>query len=840
MRFKPDCTGEGDKRHPASGELAGSAGPCIFQEEDIVSASLRRGAMIATLAALAALSAGSGLAQAARSADSGRPWLADGAQASSSGAAVNRSGGLHHNGLFNHLPPARENMEVVSRLEMTAPFGNVLEGQIADLSVYKGWAYLMSWSPKDNAADLECKRGGVFVVDIRDPAAPKQQTFIPALPATYHGEGAHTTTINTPAFQGDILAVNNEPCGGTTAPSGPGTGGFDLYDVSDPTNPKTLVQGVGDQSPDDNTLVQNPTEIPNSNHSIFIWQQGPRAYAVTVDNTELHDVDIFDITNPSGPVFIADLDLEERFPEIVANSANGNTVFHHDAVVKQIDGRPVMLVNYWDAGYVQLDVSDPANPTLITDTDFPDFDPLVTLTPPGAPEGNAHQGEFSHDNQFILAADEDFATYRPVFQIVSGSFAGNRYPAGEFGFSIPIKTLSDSKLNGPVIFGGYGCDASPQPIPPATSLPALDPGEEKIVVVQRGPAGDPAHAYTGCRFDEKMQNAIDAGYDGIIIAQRHLGSEAQDGAFCGSGDPRAIRGMCVSHKAMHDMFNDPPNYAVPYPPDDAPAIGTVGAEVEAISQFDGWGYAHLYDAKTSALIDDYSIPEAIDERYATGFGDLSIHEFATDPETNLAYAAWYSGGMRVFRFSRAAGLEPMGKFIAEEGSNFWGVEQFTAPNGERLIAGSDRDYGLYIFRYTGPGAVGPRATTTTTTTTNTVPVAVKPPSSFFRFGAIKRLTIRNGRATMRITVPGSGRATGALKARIGRTMVTLGTARATATRAGSLTLRFRVSAAKQRSLRRAVRRRPSRLTSGVARVSFSRAGGFERTRNRALAIGIAR
>ena len=25
------------------------------------------------------------------------------------------------------------------------------------------------------------------------------------------------------------------------------------------------------------------------------------------------------------------------------------------------------------------------------------------------PEGNAHQGEFSFDNQFLLAADEDFA-----------------------------------------------------------------------------------------------------------------------------------------------------------------------------------------------------------------------------------------------------------------------------------------------------------------------------------------------------------------------------------------------------------------------------------------------
>ena len=71
-----------------------------------------------------------------------------------------------------------------------------------------------------------------------------------------------------------------------------------------------------------------------------------------------------------------------------------------------------MKVNYWDAGYVQLDVSDPANPVLINDTTFAGEDPLL----PGTdltPEGNAHQGEFSFDNQFMLTADEDFGAYRP-------------------------------------------------------------------------------------------------------------------------------------------------------------------------------------------------------------------------------------------------------------------------------------------------------------------------------------------------------------------------------------------------------------------------------------------
>ena len=58
--------------------------------------------------------------------------------------------------------------------------------------------------------------------------------------------------------------------------------------------------------------------------------------------------------------------------------------------------------------------------------------------------------------------------------------------------------------------------------------------------------------------------------------------------------------------------------------------------------------------------------------------------------------------MRVF--SVAGGqIAEVGSFIDEGGNNFWGVEQFTQ-GGERYIAGSDRDFGLYLFRYTGPGA----------------------------------------------------------------------------------------------------------------------------------------
>ena len=97
-----------------------------------------------------------------------------------------------------------------------------------------------------------------------------------------------------------------------------------------------------------------------------------------------------------------------------------------------------------------------------------------------------------------------------------------------------------------------------------------------------------------------------------------------------------------------------------------------------------------------------------------GFGDLSIHEFATDPTEHLAYSSYYAGGIRVFRFGRQTARGGR-QWIADGGSNFWGVEQFTTPQGERLIAGSDRDFGLVILRYTGPGSGSERRRAATPT-----------------------------------------------------------------------------------------------------------------------------
>ncbi|MBD0282350.1 MAG: cadherin-like domain-containing protein [Thermoleophilaceae bacterium] len=603
-----------------------------------------------------------------------------------------------HGSPEGHLPSGRENVELVGKLEPTQQFGQIVPEQIADVTVHEGYAYLNSW------ADPTCTKGGVYVVDIRDPANPRELAFIPALPGSYHGEGAQVSTINTPAFQGDVLAVNNEGCEEDDA------GGFDLYDVTDPRNPQILIQGFGDAEPNEGTLTGS-TETANHYHNIRMWEHGGRAYIVGVDNFETHDVDIFEITNPRAPQAVAEFDLLQQFPQIEDNLALGNLVLNHDDVIKTIGGRPIMLLSYWDAGYVKLDVSDPANPVYIGDTTYDGQDPLTGLTPP---EGNAHQVEFSADNAFLLAADEDFAPYRAgEFRITTGAFAGV-YPSAVVPDGASPAALPDLTLNGPTVYGGYGCDAS-APIPPRSQFfPPPDQmprDQEAIVVLQRGPLQDPSAPEEACFPGEKAANAIEAGYDAVLLVNRHTGSADTDEPFCGSGGfpPGAvIVTMCTTHAAFHRIFGSEPQHELPVPPGDAPALGTLGERVEATSVFDGWGYAHLYENGEGKLrrIDSFAIEEALDPRFAFEFGDLSIHEFATDPTERLAYSSYYSGGFRVVSFG-PEGLEQVGKFIDRGGNNFWGVEVFTTPQGERLVAASDRDFGLYIFRYTGPGAAVP-------------------------------------------------------------------------------------------------------------------------------------
>jgi len=573
-----------------------------------------------------------------------------------------------HGEATNHLPQSTENVDVISRLKLK----NVSEGKIADVGISPdgNTAFLAAWG------HVTCKYNGVHVVDITDPAAPEEKAFIQAQEGSTPGEGVHVIKLTTPHFNGDLLVTNNEKCKAKT-----GFGGMNLYDVTKPHHPTPLAEGVGDS-----TVNGQGKKAANEIHSVFAWDAGNKGYAVIVDNEEGPDVDIMDITNPRKAKLIAEYDLDEMFPQIVQGAPENLTqIFHHDMIVKEINGRQVMLVSYWDGGYVKLDMTDPLNPVLLGDTDFTDPDPEAAesgfIVPP---EGNAHQSEFTGDNEYVVASDEDFGPYA----LLAHNDDDNTNIQASQGSGTRVLEQGET-ITGPSTFVGRAC-AGDTPVPAGFG--------NEIAVVERGV----------CTFTEKVANVIAAGgYKAVLVFNRE-GSDACNGSLGMSveGDIPAFgvapreQGFAIFD--VEDQYDDAACLAGDGSQLAPIAVGTTGDTLTFSSYFDGWGYVHLYRNTGAKLaeLDTYAIPEAHDPAYATGFGDLSVHEVAASHvKDDRVYFSYYSGGFRVVDIVDDKLVE-VGHNIDPEGNNFWGVQVFQH-GGEEYVAGSDRDAGLWIFRYTG-------------------------------------------------------------------------------------------------------------------------------------------
>ncbi len=588
-----------------------------------------------------------------------------------------------------HLPGSSSNVELVGKVTVSG----ASPSHIADVAVKGDYAYLaarrLNTSP--------CGVGGFYVVDISDPANPVEVGFTAFPPQSYPGEGMQVVSLNTPSFRGDVLVTNNENCG--TDPAR--VGGMSLYDVTNPLEITPLAIGKGDTN-------EGKLARARQIHSAFAWQAGKRAFAVIVDNEEVTDVDILEITDPRKPTVIKEASILD-WPDAQSPLANGESVFLHDMVVKKVRNDYLMLLSYWDAGWIVLNVNDPANPKFVTDSDHPDPDALLGFSPA---EGNAHQAEWSYNNRYIIGTDEDFAPHRLRFQITSGPNARS-YGGGQFSWTVPIGTkYAGGVVQGPTIWGGSGCEEDTNgngvsdraEVPPASSVSAA-PGEAKTVVFTRGV----------CFFSKKVESGQLAGYDNVVIGQSHGGTRnglTPNSFTCGSAGhvfTVTASAICIGHEATHRLFNDNAEYtpsesATFAPGADLPAIGTLGERISADTTFDGWGGIHLLDGRTLETLDSYALPETIDPAYASGFRTMSVHEVAMDKEQDLGYISWYDAGIRVVRFDEGR-IREVGHYIDAGGNDFWGVEVHRLPADESeqpLILGSDRDSGLWIFRYTGP------------------------------------------------------------------------------------------------------------------------------------------
>jgi hypothetical protein len=298
-------------------------------------------------------------------------------------------------------------LEVVGRFN---PFGGV-DGLTTDVWAYGNYAYIGSFDQPFCSLDVT----GVRVIDISDPTTPNQVAFIADQPGTRTND-VKVAHIETRHFSGEILVATNEQCGtdpfiprlrsngGNTIP---GQGGIAIWDVSDPTKPRALKQNF----------------LENRIHNTYVWQDGDNAYLIAVDDVAVQDVIVVDITRPQAPRVIA-VTGQEDWPDLNDNIGFGE-VFLHDVWVEKNQNldKQIAYLSYWDAGLVLLDVTNPANPVFLGDSDYPNPDPLSGKPP----EGNSHVAVPNADGTRVLMGDEDFA----AGVLTKFEFNGTPYPAAQ-------------------------------------------------------------------------------------------------------------------------------------------------------------------------------------------------------------------------------------------------------------------------------------------------------------------------------------------------------------------------------------------------------------------------
>jgi len=232
----------------------------------------------------------------------------------------------------------------------------------ADVYAHKGFAYMGTHVA--NGAE-----GGVRIFDLKDPANPVEVAVMANdLPGTWQ-EKVIVKSINTPYFKGDLAAVSVQKLNRTSQDA---QGGFALYDVTNPYEPKKL------------GFWELDSRVRGT-HELYLTQQGGRALVLTANpyadyytHGETKDFAIVDVTDPTNPTTIYQFD--PRTVGGVPQDFNGyhwkdessggkiRPVFAHS--VKTDENGTTAYVSMWDLGTIIFDIRDPENPKLLGRTSF--------------------------------------------------------------------------------------------------------------------------------------------------------------------------------------------------------------------------------------------------------------------------------------------------------------------------------------------------------------------------------------------------------------------------------------------------------------------------------------
>jgi hypothetical protein len=568
-------------------------------------------------------------------------------------------------GIVSSGPTAK----VTKNLAPSANGDRPVAGATTDVWAYGGYAYTGTFN-SPCGGDPEA---GVWIWDVSNKNKVGFVGIIPS-PTDSRSNDVKVDAMNS----GDILVHSNEACAG-------GPGGFEIYNVDDPASPAHLASV---QTDDINLLLRDDLGFTDFGvHNLFLFTQGDRDYVGVVVESEFGNFQIFDITDPASPSLVGFWGAEQLHLPDVTDWVNltdfaiivdadaylfsgygaSQNRFLHDITISA-DGNEAYLGN-WDAGLVLLDISDPADPQLVS----------VALDPAnGSLDGevNSHAAWPSEDGSIVVEGEEDFSAWEgsippsnltldssvpgdPMIpgtaiatlagddfeanqtgnigstdgtsiDVTSGPLAGNSYPANELSTAAGSPTFADTgTLTGELVWIGQAC-----PGDPILNAGAVDPGD--IAVVRRG----------ACFFEDKENTAVSLGASAVIISNNQASTPWSGLRIWDYSDP--------ANPVLASTFNT-----------------TCSASTAPGGACDP-------------------------------AGTYSVHNVVVETKGNKvkAYISWYWDGMLVLDVTDPYNPVETARYTGS-GEDYWGVYKET---NSPWIYGSDRNGGLTIFKEYGAGS----------------------------------------------------------------------------------------------------------------------------------------
>jgi hypothetical protein len=568
-----------------------------------------------------------------------------------------------------YVTDIQKNLAEAGRGERLLPNGTT------DVWAHDGYAFLGTFNSPcgDGTGD---NGSGVQIYNAQNPTRPVLVNVIP----TPTGSRANDVKVASMS-SGTILVHSNESCGG-------GPGGIEIYNLDNPLAPVKMSSVRFDEiNPISNALFGGIFDV--GVHNMWLWQNGGRDYVSVVAESAFDNFRTLDITDPANPVTVGTWGAEEIFDpgvgeetsdvgrvlgaalDLLGGFGASQNKFLHDITVNE-DGTRAYLSN-WDAGLVLLDISDPADPVLMSVA----IDPIMGSYDM---EVNSHNAWMNADGTVVVETEEDFSAWEgntppsnltmdgtatpgdptiPGTAIATntGNFfeanqtglngtvdgtsvsvdGGDTYPAVEFATAAGSPTFADTgPVSGNLVWVGRACGLSTADVL-ENPLAAGD-----IAVVRRG----------ACEFDEKAQTVAAAGAAAIVIANNQASTPWS-----------GIR------------------------------IWDFSDEVNPV-------LLSTFDTPCSLSLEPGG---ACDPR-----GTYSVHNVQV--EGDKAYASWYTDGMVILDISDPANPVEIGRydmsgpeFEEQNGGiqDIWGI--YKEP-GKPWVYGSDRNGGLYILKEYGTGS----------------------------------------------------------------------------------------------------------------------------------------